>query len=429
MRKFDTAVFYDIENLLKGYAFSPQTLSSLSLREILEGARGTGRIGGIAVQRAYANWSDPRLGMMRGEINELGIEPIQVFGFSKDAKKNAADIQLAIDAVDLAHVRPGIEVFVVVSGDGGFASLAKKLHEYGKTVIGCAYRTAANRTLISVCDEFVAIADPDELREPAASANGVAAASRPPQPAPPAPPAGSSASAASTGDLPGGYGSAMVARMSKSIKAITAADVGQAISKVREVLAWIEKDPGCARELKERGLHFSGVGEAIRFALQGAELPRVGFPKLVELLQFACAGTRLAVVRYTDATLALSWRNALPAGGEWLPDLPGDYLHSAPHYRSLLQVAPSPVLRLPDARELVAVASQVSRMAPRDKDLGTLLEDITQALEGRVTAESVKRALLCMVASAAFERTPATAPLPEQRLALQPGLEDERGRS
>jgi len=129
---FNSAVFYDIENLLKGYGFSAQTLSSLSLREILDSATETGRLSAIAIQRAYANWSDPRLGVMRGEINELGIEPVQVFGFSRDQKKNAADIQLAIDAIDLAHIRPSIEVFVIVSGDGGFASLAKKLHEYGK---------------------------------------------------------------------------------------------------------------------------------------------------------------------------------------------------------------------------------------------------------------------------------------------------------
>jgi uncharacterized LabA/DUF88 family protein len=159
---FNTAIFYDIENLLKGYSFSQQMVANLSLKEILEAVRQTEQIGHIALQRAYANWSDPRLAIMRGEINELGIDPIQVFGFSRDQKKNAADIQLAIDAIDLAHVRPSLEVFVIVSGDGGFASLAKKLHEYGKVVIGCGYQSATNRTFQAVCDNFVWIADPDE---------------------------------------------------------------------------------------------------------------------------------------------------------------------------------------------------------------------------------------------------------------------------
>ncbi|MEJ2669211.1 MAG: NYN domain-containing protein, partial [Gammaproteobacteria bacterium] len=159
---FNTVILYDIENLLKGYNFSQQMAAKLSLEEIVSAIKQTERLGQIAVQRAYANWSDPRLAIMRGEINELGIDPIQVFGFSRDQKKNAADIQLAIDAIDLAHVRPAIQVFVIVSGDGGFASLAKKLHEYGKTVIGCAYQRATNKIFQAVCDDFVWISDPEE---------------------------------------------------------------------------------------------------------------------------------------------------------------------------------------------------------------------------------------------------------------------------
>lgn len=133
--RFNTAIFYDIENLLKGYDFSNQVIANLSLKKILETIRQTEKVGQIAVQRAYANWSDPRLAIMRGEINELGIDPIQVFGFSREPKKNAADIQLAIEAVDLAHVRPALEVFAIVSGDGGFASLAKNFMNMGRQLL------------------------------------------------------------------------------------------------------------------------------------------------------------------------------------------------------------------------------------------------------------------------------------------------------
>jgi len=120
---FNTAILYDIENLLKGYSFSQQMAANLSLEKILEAIKQTGQLGRIAFHMTYANWSDSRLAIMHGEINELGIDPIQVFGFSRDQKKNAADIQLAIDDIDLAHARPAIEVFVIVSEDGGFASL------------------------------------------------------------------------------------------------------------------------------------------------------------------------------------------------------------------------------------------------------------------------------------------------------------------
>ncbi len=69
-------------------------------------------------------------------------------------------MQLAIDVMELAQSRPTLQVFVIVSGDGAFAALAKKLHEYGKTVIGCAYEVQINRILKSVCDRFIPIPAP-----------------------------------------------------------------------------------------------------------------------------------------------------------------------------------------------------------------------------------------------------------------------------
>jgi hypothetical protein len=66
----------------------------------------------------------------------------------------------------VVHTRPSIEVFIIVSGDGAFASLAKKLHEHGKVVIGCAYEAQTNRVLESVCDAFVRLRDPEEQPPP-----------------------------------------------------------------------------------------------------------------------------------------------------------------------------------------------------------------------------------------------------------------------
>ncbi len=85
---------------------------------------------------------------------------MQIFGFS--THKNAADIQLVIDAVELIHSKPSLEVFAIVSGDGGFSCLAKKLHEYGKIVIGCGYDNHTNKLLPAVCDYFVRLPDPGQ---------------------------------------------------------------------------------------------------------------------------------------------------------------------------------------------------------------------------------------------------------------------------
>ncbi len=227
---FNTAIFYDIENLLKGYGFSQQIIANLSLKEILEAIRLTGKIGQIAVQRAYANWSDPRLAIMRGEINELGIDPIQVFGFSREQKKNAADIQLAIEAVDLAHLRPALEVFVIVSGDGGFASLAKKLHEYGKTVIGCAYRSAANKTFQAVCDDFVWITDPEEEERPERPSSQIYVLGQPEVTDP------------------------RNVRLAGCVKKVTVSTPENVIAKTKEILYWYAKDPTSRADLLRNGI-------------------------------------------------------------------------------------------------------------------------------------------------------------------------------
>ncbi|MBN3941558.1 MAG: NYN domain-containing protein [Nostoc sp.] len=153
--QFNTAIFYDIENLTMGRN-NPNL--NFSLKEIQTNLENTTLVNKIAIQCAYADWSDSRLRPLKNEIQELGIEAIQIFDYSH--KRNAADMQLAIDIMELAQSRPLLQVFVIVSGDGAFAALAKKLHEYGKTVIGCAYEGQINRILKSVCDCFIPIPTP-----------------------------------------------------------------------------------------------------------------------------------------------------------------------------------------------------------------------------------------------------------------------------
>ncbi|MBD2532106.1 NYN domain-containing protein [Nostoc flagelliforme FACHB-838] len=153
--QFNTAIFYDIENLTRGRS-NPNL--NFSLKQIQTNLEKTTLVNKIAIQCAYADWSDSRLRLLKNKIQELGIEAIQIFDYSH--KRNAADMQLAIDVMELAQSRPTLQVFVIISGDGAFAALAKKLHEYGKTLIGCAYEGQINRILKSVCDCFIPIPTP-----------------------------------------------------------------------------------------------------------------------------------------------------------------------------------------------------------------------------------------------------------------------------
>lgn len=164
----NTAVFYDIENLLKGYGFSRQLLDWLSVKTIVGQIKARSGDGAIAMQRAYANWSDPRLKTLRRELDNLGVQQVQIFCGGYDSRKNAADIQLALDAAETAHTHPTLSNYVIVSGDGGFTALAVRLREHGKQVIGCSYQESASRTFREVCDGFIDLPNPPATMRQAA---------------------------------------------------------------------------------------------------------------------------------------------------------------------------------------------------------------------------------------------------------------------
>src|SRR3954451_16670382 len=160
---FDTVVLFDVENLLGDPARWKQAATELSFGDIIAQLRRdqSGLIGRFAVSRAYANWGLAFMATLRREMTENGVEPRQIFAYDGAAKKNAADIELVIDALDLAYTRQGITTFVVVTRDGGFSSLGRKLHELGKAVVVCA-DGQCSKALRAVADAFVELPAPEE---------------------------------------------------------------------------------------------------------------------------------------------------------------------------------------------------------------------------------------------------------------------------
>jgi hypothetical protein len=70
-------------------------------------------------------------------------------------RKNAADIKLAVDAVELSWQRDFITVFVIASGDSDFTPLVLKLRELNKRVIGVGVEGSTSDLLPGACDEFL----------------------------------------------------------------------------------------------------------------------------------------------------------------------------------------------------------------------------------------------------------------------------------
>ncbi len=107
-------------------------------------------VGRVIVKRAYADWSENR--SQRDQLLELGIEPVHLF-HSVRSGKNASDMRLAIDAVDLLY-QSEVDTFVIVSSDSDFVPLVNRLRAAGKMVMGAGPEATAPRTLVIACDRF-----------------------------------------------------------------------------------------------------------------------------------------------------------------------------------------------------------------------------------------------------------------------------------
>jgi uncharacterized protein (TIGR00288 family) len=112
--------------------------------------------GKVAVQRAYADWR--RYPQYIVSLSESSIDLIFAPAFGS-SKKNATDIRLAIDAMELVFTRPEIGTFILLSGDSDFSAMVIKLKEYGKYVIGVGIRESASDLLIQNCDEYFSYND------------------------------------------------------------------------------------------------------------------------------------------------------------------------------------------------------------------------------------------------------------------------------
>lgn len=109
--------------------------------------------GRIVVKRAYGNWRKNSLKNWENELKRLAIKAQQQFDYVTG--KNATDMALVIDTLDLLH--SGIyDSFVIVASDSDYTPLAIKLHESGVYVMGVGEKKTPE-PFRNACDEFVYI--------------------------------------------------------------------------------------------------------------------------------------------------------------------------------------------------------------------------------------------------------------------------------
>ncbi|MGW8283172.1 MAG: NYN domain-containing protein, partial [Gemmatimonadota bacterium] len=140
----NAALLIDFDNVTMGTRSNlGQELRKLLNSDIIKGK--------VAVQRAYADWR--RYPQYIVSLSEASIDLIFAPAYGS-SKKNATDIRLAIDALELVFIRPEIGTYILLSGDSDFSSLVLKLKEYGKYVIGVGMQESSSDLLVQNCDEY-----------------------------------------------------------------------------------------------------------------------------------------------------------------------------------------------------------------------------------------------------------------------------------
>ena len=144
MQAPNAALLIDFDNVTMGIRSDLQT----ELRNLLSSAIIKGK---VQLRRAYADWR--RYPQYVAPLAESSIDMIMAPAYGS-SKKNATDIRLAIDALELVFTRPEIGTFILLSGDSDFSTLVIKLKEYGKYVIGVGIRESSSDLLVMNCDEY-----------------------------------------------------------------------------------------------------------------------------------------------------------------------------------------------------------------------------------------------------------------------------------
>jgi len=133
------AVLIDADNI-------PAKFAGAILKEITS-------FGEPALRRVYGDWSSGQLANWSGTVRALGLVAHQETANTKG--KNASDIGLVIDAMDILHTGR-FDGFVLVSSDSDFTALANRIREQGLDVIGIG-EGKAPESLRNVCNRFILI--------------------------------------------------------------------------------------------------------------------------------------------------------------------------------------------------------------------------------------------------------------------------------
>lgn len=136
------ALFVDAENVVGAFQDDAQPLVDLAKEE-----------GALVFARAYGDWTMPGLNKIMGKLQEVGFHLEQLCSSKKG--KNTADMQLALDALEMCMQPDAPDTFIIASSDRDYVPLALKLRRRSVRVVGAGIEGITSSLLRTVCDRFV----------------------------------------------------------------------------------------------------------------------------------------------------------------------------------------------------------------------------------------------------------------------------------
>src|SRR6266851_7242746 len=160
--KLKIAVFIDFDNIEIGVKSTLQR--EFDVAAVLDALKERGE---IVTKIAYANW-----GRQESSTRQLAEHAVQMVQRDPSPRgdKNGADINLALDALEMAFTHDHINAFAIVSGDSDFIALVNKLKQYDKTIFVVGGRAFTSTILQKNCHEFISyeslLDEPQKQQQP-----------------------------------------------------------------------------------------------------------------------------------------------------------------------------------------------------------------------------------------------------------------------
>jgi len=142
------AVFIDFDNIEIGVKSTLSTPFDIGV--VLEAVKERGE---VVTKVAYSDWK--RAGDYSRQLSQHAIRMVQR-NLTPGGDKNGADINLALDALEMAFTHDHINAFVIVGGDSDFITLVEKLKQYDKKVFVVGGRQFTSLVMQKNCHEFIA---------------------------------------------------------------------------------------------------------------------------------------------------------------------------------------------------------------------------------------------------------------------------------